>query len=384
MKIKCFVERDYMTVDPFSGINVVKKELLNQKAIVIQENENYLGTLTATDILRRPHNLVIDCMTDKQQITTDYSVYETLQVMKEKLTDVLPVYQNDHFFGLIYKSDLLEYLTEYTNELHEKVSVKTSELQKLTENLENIVIDKTLELQKLNSTKDKFFSIIAHDLKSPFNSIMGFSSLLEENAKLYAPEKIERYSKIINNTSRQTFELLENLLEWSNSQRDEISFCPKRVDTKGITDFVIKGLNSLAKNKGIKLFHNIKNSVYVHADINMLKTILRNLIYNSIKFTNNDGEVCIESKEIENYVTISVTDTGIGMRKTQIKKLFKIEEQISTIGTNNEKGSGFGLILCKEFVERHGGKILVESEEGKGSCFSFTIPQKKGISLTST
>ncbi len=148
MKIEYFVKKDYMTTEPFSGINVVKNELLNQKAVVVRENEKYVGTLTATDILERPHNLVIDCMSEKQQITVDYSVCKTLKIMKNKATDVLPVYKAENFYGLIYKDDLLEYLTEYTNELHEKVDKKTQELQELTENLEDIVVEKTQELQK--------------------------------------------------------------------------------------------------------------------------------------------------------------------------------------------------------------------------------------------
>ena len=376
MKIEYFVKKDYMTTDPFSGINVVKNELLNQKAVVVRDKEKYVGTLTATDILQRPHNLVIDCMSEKQQITINYTAWQTLQAMNEKSTDVLPVYKNDNFYGLVYKSDLLEYLTEYTNELHEKVDKKTKELKELTENLENLVIEKTQELQKLNTTKDKFFSIIAHDLKSPFNVILGFSSILQENAKNYTHEEIEQMSKNINTVSRQTYELLENLLQWSITQRNQIAFNPERLNLKKFEEKNMQDLANFAKNKEIGLFNNISDSISVHADANMLKTILRNLINNSIKFTKKEGAVYIESQENENFTKISVSDTGIGMNKSKIEELFRIEKQNSTCGTNNEKGSGLGLILCKEFIEKHGGKISIDSEEGKGSSFIFTIPKK--------
>lgn len=376
MKIECFVKKDFMTINPFSGINVVKNELLNQKAVVVSDKEKYIGTLTATDILQRPHNLVIDCMSEKQQITTNYTTSQTLQIMKERSTDVLPVYKNDNFYGLVYKNDLLEYLTGYTNELSEKVKKKTEEIKQLTENLENLVIEKTQELQKLNATKDKFFSIIAHDLRSPFNTILGFSKILKENAKDYTLEEIEGIFKSINTVSQQTYELLENLLQWSMAQRNQIAFNPEKFNLNEFAQNNMRDLESFAKSKEIELFYNIPNSISVFADANMLKTILRNLISNSIKFTKKNGSVYIESSENGDFTKIFVIDTGIGMNKSKINELFRIEKQNSTYGTNNEKGSGLGLIICKEFIEKHGGEISIDSEEGKGSSFVFTIPKK--------
>ncbi len=377
MKIEYFVKKDYMTIEPLSGINVIKNELLNQKAVVVCDDTEYVGTLTATDILERPHNLVIDCMSKKPQVTTDYTVCKTLKIMKNKSTDVLPVCKNEKFYGLIYKNDLVEYLTEYTNELHGIVDVKTQELQELTENLENIIEEKTHELRKLNVTKDKFFSIIAHDLRNPFNLILGFSKILEERANTHTPEKVEKLAKIIKDVSLQTYELLENLLEWSKTQQNKIAFSPETINLKELVETKISHLEILANNKEIKLFHTISHSTFVNADINMLKTILRNLISNSIKFTEHGGSVFIASSDNRDYTEISVTDTGVGMTEAQIENLFKIQHQISTTGTNKEKGSGLGLILCKEFIEKHDGKISINSKKEEGTSFVFSIPRNK-------
>lgn len=355
MRIECFVKKDYVTTAPFSGINVIKNELLNQKAVVVKDKEEYVGTLTATDILQRPHNLVIDCISKKQKITTNYTVCQAMTVMKEKSTDVLPVYKNSDFYGLIYKNDLLDYLTNHTNELTEK----------------------TKELQKINTTKDSFFSIIAHDLRSPFNTLLGFSSLLQENARDYTQEEIQQMSKNINIVSQQTYELLDNLLQWSMIQKNQIAFNPQKLNLHEIVENILLDLESSAKSKEIRLLNSIPNPIYIYADINMLKTILRNLINNSIKFTNTKGKVYIESQVNENFTKVSIIDSGVGMNKSKIEDLFKIQKQNSTYGTNNEKGSGFGLILCKEFIEQHGGIISVDSQVGKGSSFIFTISKKQ-------
>jgi len=232
------------------------------------------------------------------------------------------------------------------------------------------------ELQKINRSKDKFFSILAHDLKGPFNSLIGFSELLINEIQNKDFENIEEYTHIIHQTSNQTFNLLVNLLEWSRSQTGKIEFNPDSFNLANLIDEIISLLKYSAGKKKIKLTTNIPHDLKVFADKNMLKTVLRNLVSNSIKYTKENGSITVSSTDHKNATQISISDTGIGINKENLEKLFLIENTISMSGTNNEKGTGLGLILCKEFIEKHKGKIWVESEVEKGSVFHFTLPKK--------
>ena len=228
-------------------------------------------------------------------------------------------------------------------------------------------------LKELNATKDKFFSIIAHDLITPIGSIVNFSDLLIDNLFNYSKEKRIEFTKIINDSSKNTFNLLQNLLEWSRTQTNRIKLRPEIFSVSELVDENIILLENNANAKNISIVSEINTNHKVFADKNMISTVIRNLVSNAIKFTDN-GNVTIFSELKEDYLIISITDTGIGMEKEVINKLFKIEDTISTKGTSGEKGTGLGLVLCKEFVEKNKGKIWVESEEGKGSKFSFTLP----------
>jgi signal transduction histidine kinase len=230
------------------------------------------------------------------------------------------------------------------------------------------------KLYELNASKDKFFSIIAHDLKNPFNTILGLSELLKDETKSGNLETIDEYSGMIYNSAAQTLRLLENLLEWANSQRGKISFNPIPIKLKELFNEEFSVLNDMARGKNIELKSSLFDNLTIIADKNMIKTILRNLISNAIKFTHKNGKVGVKAMAINNQVEISVSDSGIGMTKETIAKLFRIDANQSTPGTENEKGTGLGLVLCKEFIEKHGGKIWVESESGKGSTFKFSIP----------
>ncbi|TAL70632.1 MAG: sensor histidine kinase [Bacteroidetes bacterium] len=240
--------------------------------------------------------------------------------------------------------------------------------------LEKLVAIKTAELKELNASKDKFFSIIAHDLKAPFNSIIGLSGILKEELKSGGPAAIEEYAGLINTSAVQTFRLLENLLEWANSQRGKIVFKPGPIILRELYTEEFSSLNDMATAKNIELIRSFQDDLKIIADKNMLKTILRNLISNAIKFTHKNGRVEVKAITDNSHVEISVSDNGLGMTKETVAKLFRIDSDISTPGTENEKGTGLGLILCKEFIERHGGKIWVESESGKGSIFKFILP----------
>lgn len=228
-------------------------------------------------------------------------------------------------------------------------------------------------LQHLNATKDKLFSIIAHDLRSPFNSILGYSQYLRENIRKLEVEESEKCLDIINSSAHSTLTLLVNLLSWAKNQTGQTSYNPEKIRLHNIVNEVVDFSGSSAKIKNIMLDHNISNEITIYADRNMLKTIFQNLISNAVKFTNPDGMINISALPYSEHVEITVSDTGVGIAKSAIKNLFTLETNAST-GTLNETGSGLGLVICREFVEKQGGKIWVESKVGKGSRFKFTLP----------
>jgi len=243
--------------------------------------------------------------------------------------------------------------------------------------LEKLVAIKTTELTELNAAKDKFFSIIAHDLKNPFNTIIGFSEILNAEIDTGDLGKSKKYAEMINFSAVHTFKLLENLLAWANTQSGKLVFNPVRLNLREILNDEIIALNEVANGKNIQLVNCYSGDLMIIADENMIKTVVRNLISNAIKFTGRDGKVDVNATIYDKSIEISVSDTGIGIGKDAKSKLFRIDSNISTKGTENEKGTGLGLFLCKEFVEKHGGKIWVESEAGEGSVFKFILPLDK-------
>jgi PAS domain S-box-containing protein len=244
-------------------------------------------------------------------------------------------------------------------------------------NAEQALNENQKHLTELNATKDKLFSIIAHDLRTPFSSILGFSELLIEDAKDFDALETEEYLRIINTTTKNTLILLDNLLNWAKSQTGQIIYKPKKIILSSIIDEIIDNSNSSAKIKNISLNQMQTDEIAVDADKNMLKTVFRNLISNAIKFTKPGGSITVSAISKQNQVEISILDNGVGINGKTLKKLFKTVTNITTKGTAEEQGSGLGLILCKEFVEKHGGEIWAESEVGKGSHFKFTLPLNK-------
>lgn len=234
--------------------------------------------------------------------------------------------------------------------------------------------EKEIQIQKLLDDKNKFFSIIAHDLRGPFNGIIGLSELLLEKDNHVDNDQINKFIQLIHQSSKNTYSLLENLLTWAQSQTDSIKFSPEKLEIISVTDKTINLLSNIANNKNITIQSKIENKQYVFADQNMLETIFRNLVSNALKFTKTDGEVVISMAIVKNQILFSIKDNGIGIPPDKMSNLFTINNKYSTLGTNDETGTGLGLMLCKEFVEKHGGKIWVESETGKGSDFKFTIP----------
>ena len=259
---------------------------------------------------------------------------------------------------------------------NEELFQQNEEIRSQTEEMEV----KNNELNELNATKDKFFTIIAHDLKGPFNSILGLSNILEKNYKLLNDEKREEYIKYINVSSTRIYKLLTNLLTWSQAQKGKLKFSPEKICLKETIDEGVLLQFETSKSKRIKIEVNIETRLLAYVDKDMFSTVIRNLVSNAIKFTPIDGKISVNATEIvkENnqaFIKVTVKDTGVGISKEMRLKIFEINENTTTSGTENEPGTGLGLILCKEFVEKHGGKIWVESETGKGSEFIFTIPK---------
>jgi PAS domain S-box-containing protein len=230
------------------------------------------------------------------------------------------------------------------------------------------------ELKETNNSKDKFFSLLAHDLRAPFNGILGFSKVLFDEIDELSREEIKEYIGYVYSSSKNVYNLIENLLQWSRIQTGRIEFQPISLDIYEEVFKVINLYTTAAIEKRIKLINKIPINVIIKADQNLLNSVLQNLISNAIKFTGTGGEVILTLKRENNFTEISVEDNGTGLSEANINRLFKIDAQFSTNGTNNEQGSGLGLILCKELLSKINGYIKVKSELNKGTIFTFGIP----------
>lgn len=250
----------------------------------------------------------------------------------------------------------------------------------LRKNTEKLIRSKNAQLQKLNSDKDYLISVLAHDLKGPFNTILGFLDLLIENLHSYHIDDIEKHLNMVNSSANRAYALLEDILLWARSQSNNLNFEPKKILFKPVCDKVLEILKPIATNKNITVNYIESEPITVFADTNMLNTILRNLISNAIKFTNEGGSVNISAKQTDSGTTITVSDNGVGIAPEMLQKLFDSKVAYSTTGTAREQGTGLGLLICKEFVHKHGGKIWVESKLNKGSEFKFTLPLNETLS----
>jgi len=265
--------------------------------------------------------------------------------------------------GLVYR------LRDY-NILEAELTSMNSEISKQKEVLEI----QRKELESLNSTKDKFFAIIAHDLKNPFSTVLGLSELLAKEFESFEPDKLKVFIEQIYKYSNNTYNLLENLLQWSMLQTGRMPLRPELVNLNIIIAENIELLRGNALQKGISLQATIIEEGSVYVDVSMITTVIRNLLSNAIKFTPQNGEIKIDLIADDSFLKVSIKDNGVGISEKDQKRLFMIDSNPTTIGTSMEKGTGLGLILCKDFVERNGGTIWVESEHERGSTFTFTIP----------
>lgn len=240
---------------------------------------------------------------------------------------------------------------------------------------ELVICRQQKELIRLNRTKDKIFSVIAHDLKTPFNGLISVTGLLLESISDMKRENIREFLEIINENSKQTLNLLENLLEWARSQSEILQIYPASCPLQDISILCIQGIETTSSRKSIQIINEIDKNICVFADTNLLMSVFRNLLNNAVKFTRPGGTIRLGAEDKEDRVCIFVSDSGIGIPEERIPTLFRMDELKTTTGTEGEKGTGLGLVICKDFIERMGGSLEVESREGKGSVFRFCLPK---------
>lgn len=265
-----------------------------------------------------------------------------------------------------------EDLQETNRMLEQRQEEIMDQSEELAAQAQNLTITNT-ELERLNKTKDKFFSIIAHDLRNPFNAIMGFSDLLCHDFNEMDDKQKLGLLELINSSSESAFYLLDNLLQWARTQTDKIKFSPEYFELSEVVNQVIDLNGIIVEKKQVSIESAIPGSTRVYADKNMIHTVIRNLISNAIKFSHKGGKVSVSSFENGAMTEVVIRDEGIGMSRKNLSMLFRIDTYYSTSGTSGESGTGLGLIICKEFVEKNSGRIRATSKEGVGTAISFTL-----------
>jgi len=275
------------------------------------------------------------------------------------------------FLFKLYRSK--RYALRLLDEKNKNILIQKEEIAAQRDKISEIAF----ELKKTNRTKNKLFSIIAHDLKNPFQGIIGFSEMIKKQAEKQNLPEIKKFSEYIFDVSTQTYKLLDNLLNFTRSQIGLIKYNPEIISVKKIVEEGILLAQSNAEVKGVKLINEINDTVNAYADESMISTVIRNLISNAVKFTEKGGFVKITGETEKDKTVIKIIDNGVGIKETDIPKLFKADLNFSTFGTRNEKGTGLGLVVCKDFVAKNGGTITVKSEAGKGSTFTVTLLSKK-------
>ena len=264
----------------------------------------------------------------------------------------------------------------WINDPNGNVSYGIAVVEDITQRKKNeqVLIKSEKELRELNAMKDKLFSIISHDLKNPMNTIINFSKLIDRNFETYDQEKIKKFNRFIHDSAASIYVLLENLLIWSHNQRQKPTLKAEEINVHTICNQTIQLFSSMASQKHIQLQNAISSESTCFADKEMISTVIRNLVGNAIKFTNNNGSIAIKAVQEDEVLVVSVSDTGVGMNSETLENLFHPGPSLSTEGTEGETGNGLGLLVCKEFVEKNNGKLWVESEPGKGTIFYFSLP----------
>jgi len=285
---------------------------------------------------------------------------------------------NEPFIGVFIK-DITEKVSS-NEEIHKLIEETLITKEFIEENAGELLIlnakleDSESKLLELNASKDKFFSIIAHDLRNPIQAFLAYLKMLGEDFENLSDDELHEAIKELNRSAKLLYRLLENLLQWSRLQRGDLTFNPINFDLSFIINQNIELVNLKAREKKIKLTHTLSDDLSTYADVNMVDTVLRNLISNALKFTPSGGEINISAEKIGDDIILTVSDSGVGMSQEVLNNLFSISHKHTSLGTHNEKGSGLGLILCKDMIAQNDGSITVESEIGKGSRFIVTLP----------
>ena len=259
---------------------------------------------------------------------------------------------------------------------HKEVSVRVKTHLMLRQ-LQQKLQQQNTHLQAANASKDTFFSIIAHDLRGPLGALRELPEIILERVESYSREELTQMIMAQRDAAKHVFDLLDNLLTWTRIQRGQIEYCPQMMNLAPLVTQNIDLLLPSAQRKHITLTSAVAGHLQVHADYHMTNTVIRNIIFNAIKFTEEYGEITVASASRESLVEVSIMDTGIGIAAEHLPKLFRIDAKFKRSGTAHEKGTGLGLILCKEFVEQQGGRIWMESEVDKGTTVRFTLPTHK-------
>lgn len=275
---------------------------------------------------------------------------------------------------ILLVSFVLSVLMHSRYQQNKKLNIELALKNKEIENQQKYVESLNDELQEANATKDKFFSIVAHDLKNPFNSLLVISQLLLDDYDTFTDTERKQFIHQIQSSAENTYLLLQNLLDWASTQSGKAIIIKEKIDLSKISNEATLILMPIAKNKNIKLNLEVAEKTFAFADKNMVSTVMLNLISNAVKFTSREGTINIRAFKTNNHVEVEIEDSGVGISPDNLDKLFKPDIKFHTVGTEKEKGTGLGLILCKEFVEKNNGTIWVESEPGKGSRFSFSLP----------
>lgn len=356
-------------------------EIYNNEGILLDVNQacvDLFGLVNSDDIkgfnlFTNPHLTPEGLFSIKSGNPIRYEVEYDFDFINEK-----NIYRTSHR-GKCY----LECFIKPTFDLSNSISGYIVYITDITERkkAEIILAKQARELQDANATKDKFMSIIAHDLKSPFNAIMGFSDLMVKNFDQMDSETILKGLKIIDEASNHAHKLLDNLLLWARNQAKQNKYAPEVINVKKQIKESVKEVESIAKNKEILIVtQRIDPKIQVFADKNMLDTIIRNLLTNAIKFSFKGNRIKIAASQTGANVLFTISDNGIGIQEKRLKELFQIDKYTNTNGTENELGTGLGLLLCKDFVEKNNGTIWIESIPNKGTQAFFTIPSNAPLS----
>ena len=372
MRIEFFVLKKFTKTSPYAGTQKLRQQLLKERAIVVYDDDKYIGVISANDLAKSPHNLVIDSLTEKEPIPYDCKISDALDIMKKQNVEVLPVWKEQTLLGLVFKNDILEYLNAQTCELETQVKERTKELE--------AAMAKAQESDRL---KTAFLANLSHEIRTPLNGILGFSEFL---SKPGLPDfKVKSYGEIINQSSRQLFAIIDSVLLMSQLDTGQITIQEKQIDIDHFFADLFAFYKPLTDNKSIelKLSLDSNNSPSILFDEFRVRQVMDNLVNNAIRNT-SEGIIEIGYAIESEFIRFFVRDTGIGIKRELHSKIFERFQQAEVDYLKNFTGIGLGLSICKSLVELMGGKIGLQSKYHTGSDFYFTVPYKTKTSAANS